>query len=252
MNHISQHIYHGGISHAPVIRLVVAFLALLCGGNLQAQSNTAASLAGNWKMVASPFDGGSEEIAFTATPSADGTSLQCHADRFVTRASQPYTADWMLTVEQNDGNVRVGWQLSADTPITTQEYQESADKYIMGGRDADGTHRYIYLLSENIETQRLEPLTLWSDWQPEGTTTFTLPKTQQIYAVVSPYQPYNGSVGYVEIWASVTLQQVSSSSAIGSIAADRAADATIYSLQGIRLNSLQKGLNIVNGKKIVK
>ena len=38
---------------------------------------------------------------------------------------------------------------------------------------------------------------------------------------------------------------------ISNVAAVKSADAVIYNLQGVRLNQLQKGINIVNGKKIV-
>ena len=237
------------------IRRVVTLAVLLAADVCPMLGQTAwtESLAGSWKFVASPFDGGSEEIAFTATPAADGKSLLCHADRFIAKTSEPYAADWTLAVEEADGKVRLGWKLDADRPVTEREYQESASMYVMGGSDADGSHHYIYLLSEDIETWQLEPMTLWSDWQSSSATTFTLSKTQQIYAVVSQHQPYNGSIGYIEIWASGKLQKQSGESSIQSLVKDQepSANSHLFNLQGVRLSQLQKGLNIVNGRKVV-
>jgi hypothetical protein len=106
-------------------------------------------------------------------------------------------------------------------------------------------------LSENIDTQKLEAMTLWSDWQEAASTTFSLPKTQQIYVVISTGLPYNGAVGYAEIWASVKLHKVTETGIETIHHTPFTVSNSIYNLQGIRLNSLQKGLNIVNGKKIV-
>ena len=229
---------------------------LLCSACLlfsgQASAQILEQLAGNWKFIASPFEGGSEEIEFTATASSDGTGLVCHADKFLVRASQPYAADWKLAVEQNGENIRLGWVLDAENPASSQEYQEPATSYVLGGKNADGDHRYIYLLTENIDTQKLEGMTLWSDWQSAGSTTFSLPKTQQIYAVVSPYKPYNGAVGYAEIWASVKVQKAESAGIAEVNNATQSANAPVYSLQGVRMNQLQRGINIVNGKKVIK
>lgn len=217
----------------------------------QASAQNLEELVGNWKLVASPFEGGSEEIAFTASASLDGNSLDCHAEQLMVRDANTYDADWKIVVEQNGENIRLGWALDAENPVSTNEFQEPASSYALFGQDTDGNHRYIYLLSENIETQQLEGMTLWSDWQTVGSTTFALPKTQQIYAVVSTNQPYNGSVGYAEIWASAKLQKVTSTGIETIQYSQFTVKNSIYNLQGIRLNSLQKGLNIVNGKKVV-
>ena len=217
----------------------------------QASAQNLEELVGNWKLVASPFEGGSEEIAFTASASSDGNTLDCHADQLMVRDANTYDADWKIVVEQNGENIRLGWALDAENPVSTNEFQEPASSYALFGQDTDGNHRYIYLLSENIETQQLEGMTLWSDWQSASSTTFSLPKTQQIYAVVSTNQPYNGAVGYAEIWASAKLQKVTSTGIETIQYSQFTVKNSIYNLQGIRLNSLQKGLNIVNGKKVV-
>ena len=218
----------------------------------QASALNIEELAGNWKFVASPFEGGAQEIAFTATASTDGKSLACHADQFLTRGANIYAADWTIAVEQEGENIRLGWVLDAENPVSAQEFQEPAASYALFGKDTDGDHRYIYLLSENIDTQQLEAMTLWSDWQSATSTSFSLPRVQQIYAVVSTNKPYNGAVGYAEIWASGKLQKVTDTGInIVQPSTLNLQPSTIYDLQGRRLNSLQKGLNIVNGKKVV-
>lgn len=228
---------------------------LLCSACLllsgQASAQVIEELVGNWKLVASPFEGGSEEIAFTTTAATDGTSLDCHAEQLMVRGANTYAADWKIVVEQNGENIRLGWALDADNPVSTKEFQEPASSYALFGKDTDGNHRYIYLLTENIDTQKLEGMTLWSDWQSAGSTTFSLPKTQQIYAVVSPYKPYNGAVGYAEIWASVKVQKAESAGIAEVNNATQPANAPVYSLQGVRMNQLQRGINIVNGKMVV-
>ena len=221
---------------------------LLCG---QASAQNLEGLVGNWKVVASPFEGGSEEIAFTTTVATDGTSLDCHAEQLMVRGANTYAADWKIAVEQNGENIRLGLVLDSENPVSTKEFQEPASSYVMSGKDEDGNHRYIYLLSENIDTQKLEAMTLWSDWQEAASTTFSLPKTQQIYVVISTGLPYNGAVGYAEIWASVKLHKVTETGIETIHHTPFTVKNSIYNLQGIRLNSLQKGLNIVNGKKIV-
>ena len=234
-----------------MIRKVLLFCSACLLFSGQASAQNLEELVGSWKLVASPFEGGSEEIAFTASASLDGNSLDCHAEQLMVRGANTYAADWKIAVEQNGENIRLGWALDSDNPVSTNEFQEPASSYALFGQDTDGNHRYIYLLSENIETQQLEGMTLWSDWQSASSTTFLLPKTQQIYAVVSTNQPYNGAVGYAEIWASAKLQKVTSTGIETIQYSQFTVKNSIYNLQGIRLNSLQKGLNIVNGKKVV-
>ena len=188
---------------------------------------TAASLeglTGRWRLIASAngvSNGGiytaiTDTIIFTATPSADGTALLCHTDRLYSRSGTTYPADWRMLVEQDaqSGKRRVGWALSAEQPVSDKEFNESADKYLEDGffYFGNGTeaHHYIYLLSENIETQRLEGMTLWSGWATDAQTTYTFPQNQQVYGVVAtaiPYQP-GTAVGYFEIWASPRFERL--------------------------------------------
>lgn len=226
-------------------------LAVITSTGAFAQSDLVKSLAGNWQLMASPFEGGVDNIAFTATLSTDGTYLSCHADAFITRASQAYSMDWKMLIEEDGDKIRLGWVLDDQNPSSTMEFQEASNKYTMGGANADGSHRYIYLLSENIATQQLEAMTLYSGWQTTSNAPFTLPQTQQIYGVVSKNQPYNGAIGYVDIWASIKLQKVNTSGIHDLLSTQSDTQQTVYNLQGVRQNSLKKGINIVNGRKII-
>ena len=184
-------------------------------------------LTGEWMLVAMPNGAAGEgnihtakadTIHFQATPSTDGLSLICHTDNFYDRSGQAIPADWMITVEQDEtGSRRLGVVLSEMQPASTAEFQYPREKYLDNGffywgDDASSdAHHYIYLLSENISTQRLEGMTLWSNWEREGETTFTLPQNQEIYGVVASEVPYSDtSIGYFEIWASPRLIKVNS------------------------------------------
>ncbi len=208
-------------------------------------------LTGEWKLTASPFEGGTEVITFTATLSSDKTYLECHTDQFFTRNSKAYPMDWKISIETEGDNIRLGWVLDAEKPASTQEYQDT--QYAIGGAPVDENHRYIYLLSENTETQKLEGMTLWSNWQSSADAVFELPKTQQIYAAVSPNIPYSGGVGYIDIWASGKLQKNSSDpSGISDITRKASISDVYYDLQGRRLQSKpEKGIYIQNGKKYI-
>lgn len=229
-------------------------LALLASCVVSAQTDMAISLTGNWQFVASPFEGGEENISFTATLSEGGNHLQCHADNFFAHGSKPYPADWLMAVERDGDKLRLGWILDSENPCSTEEYQEPASAYALFGRDADGAHRYIYFLSENIETQRLEGMTLWSDWQSQTDATFTLPKTYQLYAVVSENQPYNGAVGYIDIWASPRVRRTSGTAVSASTFCNSspASSQTVYNMMGQRVGHPTKGLYIKNGKKYLQ
>ncbi len=231
----------------------ITSLIIFCILTFHVSPITAQELAGNWIFTTSPDAGGVENIAFEATVSTDNSYLACHADKFFTRDSKAYPMDWKIAIERNGDQLRLGWILDATTPASSEEYQEDASKYLPFGGSAgiDGTHRYIYLLSENIETNQLEGMTLWSGWVDASATTFTLPKTQQIYGVVSRNIPFNVAIGYFEIWASGKLVKTNSDSAgINEVANEKISDDSYYDLQGRRLNEQPaKGLYIRNGKK---
>lgn len=225
-----------------VLLLITIHLSLL--------SSTAQDLNGNWKVIASPFEGGSEEISFTATVSNDEKTLNCHADNFFSHASKAYPADWKMAIEKDGDKIRLGWMLDNEKPCSIEEFQEPANRYALFGKDADGNHRYIYFLSENIETSRLEAMTLWSDWQTSTTNAFSLPKTYQIYAVVSENMPYNGAVGYIDIWASVKVQKVDLTGILD--VTHKTLDEQSYvDLQGRRHPQPQHGLFIKGGRKYI-
>ena len=192
-----------------------------------------AQLAGQWKFIAMPNgvtgEGGiytatADTIAFTATVAPDGMGLVCRAESFYTRSGNVYPATWRMLMEEDaaSGHHRIGWVLDASEPASEKEFEEPQEKYLDNGffywgvnskrTGGDTGHRYIYLLTENIETQRLEGATLWSSWLNSGATEYAFPQNQEVYGVVAldiPYNYYNYSdIGYFEIWASPRFVRV--------------------------------------------
>ena len=213
-----------------------------------------ALLEGKWQMIASPFEGGAATIDFNVINTPAMPLPVAYAESFFTTktTSHTYPANWYMKAELNGNKIRVGWVLSNTSTAFQMEFQEPATEYALFGTDADETHRYVYFLSENIDTQQLEPMTLWSDWEDITATSFKLPQTQQIYAVVSKNKPYSGSVGYVDIWASVKLQRVNDDASIRTIGRTTE-NRDCFDLSGRRLTSApQHGLYIQGGKKVIK
>ncbi len=210
------------------------------------------SLAGNWQFIAGTDAGKIDTIPFTATLADNGQTLECHADNFFKRGSKPYPMDWKIALKEESGETVLGWVLTAETPASTEEFQESASHYVLGGKDADGSHRYIYLLSENTETQQLEGMTLWCSYD-EGKAVYMLPKTQQIYGAVSQQLPFSGTVGSMEIWASGRIQKKNDDPAgISEIVGKETSDCQYFDLQGRRISGKpQKGIYIMNGRKYI-
>lgn len=184
-------------------------------------------LAGQWQFIASAngssdgsgiFTATTDTISFTATVAPDGMGLICRAEQFYTRSGNVYPATWRMVVEQQDDRIRIGMVLDDDEPASELEFNEPKENYLENGffywgSDTD-EHHYIYLLSENIETQRIEAMTLWSGWMPaSGDNTYSLPQNQQIYGIVATAIPYTAghSCGYFEIWASARLKRISPS-----------------------------------------
>ena len=172
---------------------------------------------GNWMLVASNNGSvgaggisvaGTDSISFTAVASSDGIGLLCQASHFFTRTGNSYPATWRMLVEEKDGKHRVGWVLDETQPASTREFDEPREQYLENGSWYWGTgqeeHHYIYLLSENIQTQRREGMTLWSEWYAAPQQAYALPQNQEVYGMVATTIPYqsNATVGCIEIWAS--------------------------------------------------
>lgn len=198
-----------------------------------AQPSPLEALTGAWQLIASTngvpgpdgiYRATTDTIRFTATLGQDaslGTCLYCHADSLYTRSEQVYPADWCMAVEtdETNGSVRLGWVLSDQQPASPKEFTEERSKYLeeglyywgVGADRTDTGHRYIYLLSVNIDKQQLEGMTLWSEWTAEGSRSFAFPQNQQVYGVVALDIPYDSegesSVGYFEIWASPRMKK---------------------------------------------
>ena len=182
----------------------------------ESQSQALEGLAGHWMLVASPVGIASEggvytskidTIRFVATWAEEPDYLLCHADTFCIHSGVVYSADWQVQVSKNeqDGSCRLGWILSEKAPVFAQS-------------DIN-----LYLLSENLSTQRLEGMTLWSGWQDTTTAarlcrfalqrTFTFPQYYEIYGVLSPTIPYSApSSKYLEILASPHFVKVQNTS----------------------------------------
>lgn len=179
-------------------------------------------LPGQWRLIAMPngssvdgiFTAKADTIYFTATVAADGNSLECTATNFYSRSGQTYPAHWRVVVQQDGERRRLGWVLDTTSPASDKEFLETQDKYLEDGffywASSTEGHRYIYLLSENIETQRLEGMTLWSGWVSgkAASATYTFPQNQEIYGVVASQIPYGGSIGYFDIWASPRFEKL--------------------------------------------
>ena len=216
-------------------------------------------LAGQWQLIASPMGvegeggimtSGWDTITFTAIPSADGKTLSCHADKFFSRSGHDYPMDWLLAVEREGDKTRLGWVCDDQQPASSIEFQEPATAYAIGGRDIkEGEHRYLYVLSYNVETGREEAMTLWSGWMNNSQATFTLPQNQQLDVIVSTTIPFSTFLGYADSWASARLQKVSTTGISELVRTVTHADAC-YDLQGRRLyGQPQRGLLIKGGRK---
>lgn len=129
-----------------------------------------------------------DTIRFSATLADDGSCLRCHADTLIIYDGKAISADWTATAETDEtsGARRLCWILSSETPVATL---------------SNGQH--LYLLSENIQTSRLEGMTLRSDKKDDDEMTFKFPQNQEVYAVLSADKPFAGSASaFLEIWAS--------------------------------------------------
>lgn len=246
---------------------------------LQAHAQSAQlmeTLSGRWLLEASNngvevevapgvkvYRATTDSIYFTATPSTDGKALECHTDSLYWRSGTAYPADWRIAVEENDeGQYRLGWVLTTEQPVSSNEFQESADKYLEGGffywgKNDDG-HRYIYLLGENADNTAFIGMTLWSAWtassadEPEYLLQNTDNNARKMYAIVAEDVPYGHSVGYIEIWGSPKIKKVegNGSAGIRETVVQQPFDGRYYDLQGRHvLKPSSPGLYILSNKK---
>ena len=251
-------------------RIIIACLLACYTISSSAQSDLLQTMIGNWQFTASNngkevapgvYSAGTDQFAFTATIADDGKSLNCHADcLYKSRQDIEYPADWRIVVEENgEGQHRIGWVLSMDQPAFTKEFDEPKTSYLENGffywGNGSEAHHYIYLLTENEDASAYVAPIFWSSWSSADTKEYALSSpdynAQKLYARVAASMPYANSIGCIEIWASVKLQR-GITAGIANVNADlNVRNGAIYNLQGIRLNQLQRGLNIVNGKKVI-
>ncbi len=252
--------------------ILSCFLTLYSSSSL-AQSSLLESLAGQWQFTAANngkeiapgiYSAGKDTFNFTATVCDDGKSLMCHADcMYKSAAGNEYPADWQVLVEENtQGQYRLGWVLTKDRPAFSKEFLEAKESYLENGffywgTDEANTHRYIYLLAENEDASAHVATTFWSSWSEKGSKEYSLTSSEynayKLYAIVAASIPYANSVGYIEIWASPKLQQISSAGIHSITHTEDQTSAVYYDLSGRRLHvQPQRGLYICNGKKVVQ
>ncbi len=254
-------------------KYVLAILLTMAFIPVHAQSTLIQSLAGQWQFMVSNngkevapgiYSAGKDTISFTATAGDDGKSLNCHADcMYKSVTGNEYPADWKVIVEENDqGQYRLGWILTKERPAFSKEFTEARESYLENGSFYWGTskastHRYIYLLTDNEDATDHVGTIFWSAWSDKGTRSYDLSSmeynSQKLYAIVAASIPYADSVGYIEIWASPKLQQVSSSG-MHSISVKTTKSFYIpYDLSGRQLKTQpQRGLYILGGRKYFK
>ena len=237
-------------------------------------------LSGNWQFVAANngvevapgiYSAGTDIVDFTATLSADGSYLQCHADNFYSKTGTAYAADWRILVENDGaGKHRLGWVLDSQQPAFAAEFLEPRDNYLEKGffywGGTEGGHRYVYLLAENADASAIVGMTFWSPWSDENTTEYALSNeennSRKIYAVVAESKPYATPVGWIEIWSSPKIRKVSADdTAIATVTTDtKPRDDAWYDLSGRKIAdgrlqgknvSLPRGIYIHNGQKYV-
>ncbi len=253
-------------------KYALAILTTMAFTPVHAQSSFVQSLAGQWQFTASNngkeiapgiYSAGKDTISFTAAVGDDGKSLNCHADcMYKSVTNNEYPADWKVIVEENDqGLYRLGWVLTKDQPAFSKEFLESKESYLENGfwywgTDAASTHRYIYLLTENEDASAHVATTFWSAWNNKGCKEYSLTSTeynsQKFYAIVAAGIPYGNSTGYIEIWSSPKVKQISSAGIHSISYAEDQTSVLYYDLSGRRLHAQpQRGLYINNGKKVV-
>ncbi len=251
--------------------LELSILATLGVTSIHAQSSSLIqSLAGQWLLTASNngkeiapglYAAGKDTINVIATIADDGQSLNCYADCLYKSATgKTYPADWKIIVEENSqGQYRLGWVLTDQQPAFITEFQEGKESYLekgfwYWGTDETDTHRYIYLLAENEDASAHVATTFWSEWGNKDRHTYSLTSTeynsQKLYAIVATSIPYANSVGYVEIWASPKLRQISSTGIDGiTNTEDSPSSSSLFDISGRRLRfQPQRGLYIKNRK----
>lgn len=252
--------------------LTLSLLATMSITGAFAQSNPSLmeSLTGSWQFIAANngvevapgiYSSRSDTVTFTATPSADGTYLQCHADcLYKSKDGNEYPADWRIVVEENgEGRHRLGWVLDAEQPAFTKEFTEGRASYLEDGffywGGTEGGHRYIYLLAENEDASAIIGMTFWSAWSSEETTEYALSNSEhqsrKMYAVVAESIPYGNSVGWIEIWSSPKVRRSSDPTGITQhLSPNTQHPSVFYDLQGRQLNGQPKrGIYLVNGRK---
>ena len=233
----------------------VRIILFLCSLALSVSAQTTLQqLAGEWHFVASNegeqiapgvYKAGIDDFPFTATVSQDGTALDCHADcLYRDKNGNEYAADWKIVVEEQGDQHRIGWVLTSEAPCYTTQYDDK-NIYLL----ADYTDDYTGQTS-------LVGMTFWSAWSQQGADTYSLSNrdfmARTMYAVVSSSIPYAGGFSYIEAWTSPKVQRTAYTTAIQSVISEgQLSDHHYYNLRGQRVETPQRGLYIIGGRKVV-
>ncbi len=232
----------------------VRIILFLCSLSLSVSAQTTLQqLTGEWHFVAANegqpdaqgiWHSDIDDFPFTATVSQDGTTLDCHADcLYRDKSGNEYAADWQIVMEQQGDQHRIGWVLTSDKPCYTTQY-DGKNIYLL----ADYTDDYTGQTS-------LVGMTFWSDWSQQVADTYSLSNrdfmARTMYAVVSSSIPYAGGFSYIETWTSPKVQRTAYTTAIQTVVSEgQPTDNHYYNLRGQRVETPQRGLYIIGGRKV--
>ena len=200
--------------------------------------------AGIWWLVASPNGEPNEQgIMVTETVSvpvhavlpAPGTPdyghyIYCHIDSMPHRSGLKVSADFKLhyTYDEALGRGTIAMVLDDSQPISDTEYAGDPTTYAyfapgqtwyMGASDqhqgGDTGHRYMYFVSQNIDTQQLEGMEIATTWtdadQQDLEHEYRFAQQYQIYWIAALDIPYSNAehdeVGIIDIFASPRLMR---------------------------------------------
>ena len=122
------------------------------------------------------------------------------------------------------------WTFNADATVTIVEYHK-------GQPESTSSHPYSFDAANNI-------LTVYIENKDKGKTKeWVMP-----IVIISPTEFTYSEDGDVLRW----IKQGSDPSGIQQVSVDNSSTGSVYTLSGQRLAAPHKGINIINGKKVVK
>lgn len=200
--------------------------------------------AGDWYLVASP-NGEANELGIMITevvsipfhavlpsPNSDdyGKYIYCHIDSMPHRKGLHYEADFKLRYAYDEATHQgaIAMILDDTEPMSTMQYAgdtgsyaylDSQHTYYFGvsaqHEGGDTGNRYMYFVSQNIDTQILEGMELTAQWTDADQLNldheYQFPKNYHIYWIVALDIPFSyveqDAVGIVDTFASPRLMR---------------------------------------------